>query len=119
MITYFHGRDREAAQALAEREGLILWVRDADFDPTLPDQFAVSSEPPQGEGEWSQDEKDAAEEIRRWGGARSGAGRPKLADGPTIEATVSLPQAQDAKAKRLGDGNRSAGVRRALDAYTE
>lgn len=53
-----------------------------------------------------------------WGGARPGAGRHTLADDePTIEGTISLPQSLDAKAKRLGDGNRSAGIRKALESF--
>lgn len=54
-----------------------------------------------------------------WGGARSGAGRKPLADEPTVEGTISLPQSLDAKAKRLGNGNRSAGIRLALESFTE
>ena len=55
-----------------------------------------------------------------WGGARQGAGRPSLATGePTVEGTISLPAALDAKAKRIGGGNRSAGVRKALEAFME
>jgi len=54
-----------------------------------------------------------------WGGARPGAGRKPLADEPTIDGTISLPTSLDAKAKRLGDGNRSAGIRKALESFTE
>jgi len=54
-----------------------------------------------------------------WGGARPNAGRPALADEPTIEGTICLPASLDAKAKRLGDGNRSAGIRKALESLAE
>lgn len=54
-----------------------------------------------------------------WGGVRAGAGRKTLTNEPAIEATVNLPASLDAKAKRLGDGNRSAGIRKALEAITE
>lgn len=54
-----------------------------------------------------------------WGGARPNAGRPNLADEPTIEGTISLPASLDAKAKRIGFGNRSAGIRKALESFTE
>lgn len=51
------------------------------------------------------------------GGARPGAGRPRLTDEPTIEATITLPTSLDAKAQQIGGGNRSAGVRLALEAF--
>jgi len=55
-----------------------------------------------------------------WGGARAGAGRKPLAGvEPTVEGTISLPVSLDAKAKRIGDGNRSAGIRKALESFTE
>lgn len=54
-----------------------------------------------------------------WGGARQGAGRKPLADEPTVECTVSLPASLSAKAMRIGDGNRSSGVRKALEAFAE
>lgn len=53
------------------------------------------------------------------GGARPGAGRPRLADEPTVEATISLPTSLAEKASRLGEGNRSEGIRRALEAFAE
>lgn len=53
------------------------------------------------------------------GGARPGAGRPRLTDEPTIEATITLPASLDAKAQQIGGGNRSAGVRLALEAFSE
>lgn len=56
---------------------------------------------------------------RAWGGLRPGAGRKPLTDEPTIEGTISLPFSLDAKAKRLGDGNRSAGIRKALESFIE
>ena len=52
----------------------------------------------------------------RWGGARPGAGRPSVAE-ETIETTVTLSADQAAKAERIGYGNRSKGIRRAIDAY--
>lgn len=51
------------------------------------------------------------------GGARPGAGRPRLTDEPTVEATISLPASLDAKAQQIGGGNRSAGIRLALEAF--
>lgn len=51
------------------------------------------------------------------GGARPGAGRPRLTDEPTIEATITLPTSLDAKAQQIGGGNRSAGIRLALEAF--
>lgn len=57
---------------------------------------------------------------RDWGGARQGSGRkPLAADEPTVEGTISLPSSLDAKAKRLGGGNRSGGIRRALESIAE
>jgi hypothetical protein len=43
------------------------------------------------------------------------AGRPPLADGEARPCSVYLTAAQIATARRLGDGNLSAGVRAALD----
>jgi len=58
--------------------------------------------------------------LTTWGGARPGAGHPALVAGePTIESTICLPASLDAKAKRLGDGNRSAGIRKALESFIE
>jgi len=55
-----------------------------------------------------------------WGGARPGAGRkPLMVNEPTIKGTISLPASLDVKAKRLGDGNRSAGIRKALEFLTK
>jgi len=54
-----------------------------------------------------------------WGGARPGAGRPRLTNEPTVEATISLPASLDAKAQQIGGGNRSAGIRLALEAFGE
>lgn len=49
------------------------------------------------------------------GGARPGAGRPALAEGQeTVRSTITLPASLDEKALRLGRGNRSEGIRRAL-----
>lgn len=50
---------------------------------------------------------------------RPGAGRKPLADEPTIEGTITLTTSLDAKAKRIGAGNRSAGIRKALETFTE
>ena len=58
-------------------------------------------------------------ELGTWGGSRPGAGRPRLADEPTTEATILLPASLDTKAQRIGDGNRSAGIRLALEAFNE
>lgn len=58
--------------------------------------------------------------VNKWGGARPGAGRKPLADNePTIEGTITLPSSLDAKAKRIGAGNCSAGIRKALETFTE
>lgn len=56
-------------------------------------------------------------ELGTWGGARPGAGRPRLTDEPTVEATISLPTSLDTKAQQIGAGNRSAGIRLALEAF--
>lgn len=55
------------------------------------------------------------------GGARPGSGRPRLADGAetTVPLRVRLTEALADKARRLGNGNVSEGVRRALAAYVE
>ena len=54
-----------------------------------------------------------------WGGSRQGAGRHLLADkDPTVDSKVCLPASLDAKAKLLGNGNRSAGIRKALEICT-
>lgn len=55
-----------------------------------------------------------------WGGAREGAGRPPLdATESAMRSTITLPPALDDKALRLGNGNRSEGIRKALAAFVE
>lgn len=49
------------------------------------------------------------------GGVRQGAGRPKISDATQKRRNVSLSDAHVAKAKLLGKGNISEGIRRALD----
>jgi len=52
------------------------------------------------------------------GGARAGAGAPRLVPGQTTEPVqVRLDPARKAKALSIGDGNVAKGVRAAIDAY--
>lgn len=56
--------------------------------------------------------------VVTWGGARPGAGRPALAEGEaTVRSTVTLPASLDEVALRIGNGNRSDGIRKALAAF--
>ena len=47
------------------------------------------------------------------GGKRRGAGRPDIG---AFRANISITPTDDATAKQLGDGDRSKGIRAALDA---
>ena len=52
------------------------------------------------------------------GGARPGSGpKPKRPEDKTVSVSVTLLPAQIEKARRLGDGNISKGLRVALDAH--
>ena len=54
------------------------------------------------------------------GGARQGAGAPRLAPGQTTESVqVRLDPARKAKALAIGGGHVAKGIRAALDAYTQ
>jgi hypothetical protein len=58
-------------------------------------------------------------DIRRaWGGTRPGAGRKPVAE-ETVEVTLVLSIAMAEKATRMGEGNRSEGIRRAIEAFRE
>jgi len=51
------------------------------------------------------------------GGKRAGAGRPALTEGEKVRAiTVTLSERDIAFLERIGDGNRSAGIRRLIEA---
>lgn len=108
VIEFYHDGDvivyRFYGQGIAEQVG-TSYMTEADlFDALLaPAGLRV----------------DGDKIVNAWGGARPGAGRKSLADEPTVEGTISLPQSLDAKAKRLGGGNRSAGIRKALESFTE
>ncbi len=59
-----------------------------------------------------------AEWAVQHGGARPGAGAPRLVPGQTTESVqVRLDPARKAKALAIGDGNVAKGVRAALDAF--
>ncbi len=52
------------------------------------------------------------------GGARQGAGQPRLVPGQTTESVqIRLDPARKAKAIAIGDGNVAKGIRAALDAF--
>lgn len=51
------------------------------------------------------------------GGARDGAGRPKMEKGPQSRRNITLSDRLVKKAKRIGKGNISEGIRQALEAY--
>lgn len=55
------------------------------------------------------------------GGRRKGAGRPvgSTRDKRAILLNVRVTPSQRAKAKRIGGGNASGGLRRALEAFVE
>lgn len=49
------------------------------------------------------------------GGRRPGSGRPSVSEGTTHHGGVRLTPQHVETARRLGDGNLSAGIRKALD----
>lgn len=49
--------------------------------------------------------------------AKKQVGRPKLEKEVQLQRAVSLSNTFIKKAKRIGDGNISAGIRKALEAY--
>lgn len=51
---------------------------------------------------------------KQWGGPRRGAGRKTIGDVPMIRTNIMLDRETISKAHGLGDGNVSAGVRKAL-----
>ena len=55
-----------------------------------------------------------------WGGPRPGSGRPTLGgdEDPTVTVTVMMPRSLKKEAIRLGDGNMSRGIRRAIATLT-
>jgi hypothetical protein len=51
------------------------------------------------------------------GGARDGAGRPRMEKGTQSRRNITLSDRLAKKAKRIGNGNISEGIRRALETY--
>jgi hypothetical protein len=51
------------------------------------------------------------------GGAREGAGRPRLERGTQSRRNITLSDRLAKKAKKIGNGNISEGIRQALEAY--
>lgn len=51
------------------------------------------------------------------GGARDGAGRPRMEKGTQSRRNITLSDRLVKKAKRIGKGNISEGIRQALEAY--
>lgn len=51
------------------------------------------------------------------GGPREGAGRPRLEAEPQRRHNIMLSDAVADKARKLGNGNLSAGIRKALEEY--
>lgn len=51
------------------------------------------------------------------GGARPGAGRPKIEGEKPIMKSVKLSRAHWERAKEIGKGNMALGLRKALDSY--
>lgn len=51
------------------------------------------------------------------GGVRDGAGRPTLGKEPLRKATVFLDEKTVDKARKIGDGSVSAGIRTAVKAH--
>ena len=94
---------------------------------SLPDKTTVAvveafGTPANQVGEWTK--VAATDGIEGWvlssqvhanyhGGEREGAGRPAL-DGGAVRVTVTLTPELLAVAERLGDGNTSEGIRKAL-----
>ncbi len=53
------------------------------------------------------------------GGTREGAGRPRMEKGKQTRRNITLSDRLIAKAQKIGDGNISEGIRRALEAFGE
>jgi hypothetical protein len=53
------------------------------------------------------------------GGPREGAGRPRIEKGKQTRRNIMLSDRLIAKAQKIGDGNISEGIRRALEAFKE
>ena len=51
------------------------------------------------------------------GGVREGAGRPRMENGAQKRRNITLSDRLTKKAKKIGKGNISDGIRRALEAY--
>ena len=51
------------------------------------------------------------------GGSRDGAGRPRIEKGPQSRRNITLSDRLVKKAKSIGKGNISEGIRRALEAF--
>ena len=51
------------------------------------------------------------------GGPREGAGRPRIEKGDQKRRNISLSDRLAEKAKKIGNGNISEGIRKALDAF--
>lgn len=88
------------------------------LSPTLG--FFIKN-PPYQTGDMVEDLPSDAFEVDAvsgWGGARPGAGRKPIAS-ETMEVSLVLPLAMAEKATRIGEGNRSDGIRRAIEAFRE
>ncbi len=53
------------------------------------------------------------------GGPREGAGRPRMEKGKQTRRNIMLSDRLIAEAQKIGDGNISEGIRRALKAFGE
>jgi hypothetical protein len=53
------------------------------------------------------------------GGPREGAGRPRMEKGKQTRRNIMLSDRLISKAQKIGDGNISEGIRRALEAFEE
>ncbi len=53
------------------------------------------------------------------GGPREGAGRPRQEEGIQKRRNISLSDRLTEKAKNIGEGNVSDGIRKAIEAYRE
>lgn len=51
------------------------------------------------------------------GGSRKGAGRPRLERQKQTRRNITLSDRRTEKAKKIGNGNVSEGIRKALDAF--
>ena len=60
---------------------------------------------------------ESEEKSSLHGGAREGAGRPRVSDEPMEDVTVYLPASYVEDLRRLGDGNVSAAVRQLVETW--